>query len=84
MRHESFGDLSFNPQYLGRSIDIFLATDIAPDFEGVPDGRARGDGVRLGQEDFMAINKVAWNMVEVVLAGHDPEVGIVFPHAFLS
>jgi hypothetical protein len=84
MRHESLGKLSFNPQYLGRLIDVFLATDIAPDFEGVPDGRARDDCIRLGQQDFMAINKVARNMVKVVLAGHDPEVGTIFPHGLLS
>jgi hypothetical protein len=83
MRYKSLGQLSFDSQHLGRLIDVFLATHIASDAEGSVDRWARGNGVGLGEEDFMSINKVARNVVDVILASHDPAIGNILPHRVL-
>src|SRR5215469_5936017 len=70
MRNESLGKLPFDSQYIGRFIDVFLATHIASDAERSEDRRARGNGVGLGEKDFLPIDKVARNVVEPVLAHH--------------
>jgi hypothetical protein len=85
MGNESLGQLPFHSHHFGRLIDVFLATHIASDAERSLDRRARGDGVGLGEKDFMPIDKVARNVVDVILASHDPAVGIsshiiVLPH----
>jgi hypothetical protein len=84
MRFEPIGKLFLNSQHLGRLIDIFLPAAIAAHSEGPVDRRARGDRVGLGEGDFMPIDEVAWNVVEVVFAGHDPAIGTVFPHGLVS
>jgi hypothetical protein len=84
MPFEPFGKLFLNSQNLGRLIDILLFTAIAAHSEGPLDRRARGDSVGLGEGDFMSIDEVAWNVIEVVFAGYHPAVGSVFPHRFLS
>jgi hypothetical protein len=84
MGDEPLGKVSFDSQHIGRLIDVFLATDIAADSEGAVDSRARGHSVGLGKKNFMSVNKVAWNVVEVVFAHHYPAVRTVFPHRALS
>jgi hypothetical protein len=83
MRSESLGQLPFDSQHIGRFIDVFLATHIASDAERSVDRRARGNGVGLGEKDFMLINKVARNVVNVILASHHPAVGNILPHIVL-
>ena len=83
MRNESLGKLPFDSQYIGRFIDVFLATHIASDAERSVDRRVRGDGVGFGEKDFMPVNKVARNVVDVILASHDPAVGNILPHIVL-
>ena len=81
MRYKSLGQLSFDSQHLGRLIDVFLATHIASDTEGSVDRGARGNGVGLGEEDFMSVDEVAR---KVILASADPAVGNILPHGLLS
>ena len=83
MRNESLGQLLFDSQHIGRFIDVFLATHIASDAERSVDRRARGNGVGLGEKDLMPINKVARNVVDVILASHDPAVRNILPHIVL-
>jgi len=64
-------------------IDVFLATHIASDAERSVDRRARGNGVGLGEKDFVLIDKVARNVVDVIFASHDPAVGNILPHIVL-
>jgi len=68
MRHETLGKLSFDSHYLGRLIDVFLTTHIASDFERCGDRGARSDGVGLGEEDFVLVDEVARDVVDVILA----------------
>ena len=84
MRYEPLGKLSFDPQHLGRLINIFLPTAVAAHHEGSVDWGTRGDPIGLGQRDLMSVNEVAGNVVEVVLAGHHPAVGTIFPHGLIS
>jgi hypothetical protein len=84
MRYKSLGQLSFDSQHLGRLIDVFLATHIASDAEGSVDRGVRGNGVGLGEKDFMSVDEVARNVIDVILAGDDPAVGNIFPHGLLS
>ena len=79
MRNESLGKLPFDSQYIGRFIDVFLATHIASDAERSVDKWARGNGVGLGEKDFVLIDK-ARNVVDVIFASHDPAVGNILPH----
>jgi hypothetical protein len=44
----------------------------------------RGNGVGLGEEDFMSVDEVARNVIDVILAGDDPAVGNILPHGLLS
>jgi hypothetical protein len=81
MRNKSLGQLSFDSQHLGRLVDVFLATHIASDAEGSVDRGARGNGVGLGEEDFMSVDEVAR---KVILASGDPAVGNILPHGLLS
>src|SRR6516225_11560748 len=83
MRNESLGKLPFDSQYIGRFIDVFLATHIASDAERSVDRWARGNGVGLGEKDFVLIDKVARNVVDVIFASHDPAVGNILPHIVL-
>jgi hypothetical protein len=83
MRNESLGQLLFDSQHIGRFIDVFLATHIASDAERSVDRRARGNGVGLGEKDFVLIDKVARNVVDVIFASHDPAVGNILPHIVL-
>ena len=48
------------------------------------DRGARGNGVGLGEEDFMSVDEVARNVIDVILAGDDPAVGNILPHGLLS
>jgi hypothetical protein len=48
------------------------------------DRGARGNGVGLGEEDFMSVDEVARNVIDVILAGDDPTVGNILPHGLLS
>ena len=82
MRYERLGKLSFESEHVGGLVDVFLATAIAPDSEGDLDGRARSDRVGLGERDFMSIDKISGNVIDVIFADHDPAVGIIFPHVF--
>jgi len=83
MRNESLGKLPFDSQYIGRFIDVFLATHIASDAERSVDKWARGNGVGLGEKDFVLIDKVARNVVDVIFASHDPAIGNILPHRVL-
>jgi len=83
MRSESLGKLSFDSQHLERFINIFLAIHIATDSEGYVDRWTRSDGVGLGKEDFVPVDEVARNVIDMILAGHDPAVRTVFPHIVL-
>jgi hypothetical protein len=83
MRYKSLGQLSFDSQHLGRLIDVLLATHIASDAEGSVDRGARGNGVGLGEEDFMSVDEVARNVIDVIFASHDPAVGNILPHIVL-
>ena len=56
MRNESLGQLLFDSQHIGRFIDVVLATHIASDAERSVDRRARGNGVGLGENDFVLID----------------------------
>ena len=84
MGHEFFGKFFFEPEHFGRFVEIFFATAITADFERDLDGRTRADTVRLGEWNFVSIDEVSRNVVEVVFAGYDPAVGTIFPHALLS
>ena len=83
MGSERFGKLLLDSQDVRRFIKVLLAAHIASDPERLVYRRARGDGVGLRQRDFMPVDDVAWNVVNVVFAGHDPAIGIVFPHGVL-
>lgn len=84
MRYERLGKFSFESEHVGGLVDVFLATAVAPDSEGDLDGRARSDRVGLGERDFMSIDKISGNVIDVIFADHDPAVGIIFPHRVLS
>jgi hypothetical protein len=83
MGSERFGKLLLDSQDVRRFIKVLLAAHIASRSERLIYRRARGDGVCLGERDFMPVDEVAWNVVDVVFAGHDPAIGIVFPHGLL-
>jgi len=84
MRNERSGKFAFNPRYLRRLVNVLLAAHVAPDFERIFERWSCGNRIRLREWDFMSINEVSWNVVQMVLAGHDPAVGAVFPHGLLS
>jgi hypothetical protein len=83
MGNERLGKLLLDSQDVRRFIKVLLAADIASDSERLVYRRARGDGVGLGKRDLMFVDEVARNVVDVVFAGHDPAIGIVFPHGVL-
>jgi hypothetical protein len=83
MGNERLGKLLLDSQDVRRVIKVFLAAHIASDSERLVYRRARGDGVGLGKRDLMFVDEVARNVVDVVFAGHDPAIGIVFPHGVL-
>jgi hypothetical protein len=84
VRNEPLGKLFFGSQHLGRFIQVFLATHIASGSERSVDRGTRSDGVGLRERDFMPVDKVARNVIDVIFAGHDPTIGTVFPHGLLS
>ena len=84
MGNERFGELLLNSQDVRRFIQVLFAAHITADSERLVYRRARGDAVRLRERDFMPVDEIAWNVVDVVFAGHDPAIGIVFPHGILS
>lgn len=83
MRYKPLGKFSFDSQHVGRLVDVFFATDIAADSERSMNSRARGDRVGLGKRNLMSVDEVTWNVVDVVLAIHNPAVGNIFPHGVL-
>jgi hypothetical protein len=84
VRNEPLGKLFFRSENLGRFIDIFLATHITSNAERPMDRRPRDHRVGLGERDFMSINEVARNVVDVIFAVYDPAVRTVLPHALSS
>ena len=84
MWHEPFWKFSFQPEHFGRLVDVFLAAAITADFERDADRRTRADAVRLGEWNFVSIDEVSGNVVEMVFANYDPAVGTIFPHSLLS
>jgi len=83
MGSERFGKLLLDSQDVRRFIKVLLAAHIASDSERLVYRRARGDGVGLGKRDFMPVDEVAWNVVDVIFASYDPAI-IIFPHNVLS
>ena len=84
VRNEPRRKLFFRSQNLGRFIDIFLATHITSNSERPIDGRPRDHGVGLRERDFMPVDEVARNVVDVIFAVYDPTVGIVLPHGVFT
>ena len=84
VRNEPRGKLFFRSQNLGRFVDIFLATHITSSTERPMDRRPRDYGVGLRERDFMPVDEVARDVVDVIFAVDDPAVGIVLPHGLLS
>jgi len=84
MGSERFGKLLLDSQDVRRFIKVLLAAHIASHSERLVYRRARGDGVSLGKRDFVPVDEVAWKVVDVIFAGHDPAIRIIFPHGVLS
>jgi hypothetical protein len=83
MWNETLGELSFDSYHFGGLINVFLAAHIAPHLEWFVDGWVGGDLVGVTKRDFMSIDKVSGNVVEVVLAHYGPAVRDVLPHIVL-
>jgi len=84
MRNERSREFPFDSRYLRRLVNVLLAAHVAPDPERPFERWSRGNSIRLGKRDFMPIDEVPWNVVEVILASYNPAVGTVFPHGLLS
>jgi len=76
--------LSLDSHHVGRQIDIFLAAHIAADPKRFVYRRARRDRVRMAKRDFMSIDEVSRNVVDIVLAHYSPTVRNVLVHGLLS
>lgn len=84
MWYKTRGKLSFHPQHFGWLIDVFFTAAITVDSERFLDWGTGDNRVSLGKRDLVSVNEVARNVIDVVLADHDPAVGSIFPHTLLS
>jgi hypothetical protein len=82
-KYKPLGKLSFDPQNLAWLINIFLPTAIATHPERSVDRGTRGDPIGFGLRDLMSVNKIAGDVVEVILAGCHPAVGAISHTGYL-